>query len=154
MKLLAVFRKVGDQTNIEVTVGQPDSMEFKQRLRESRLLTAICHSCCSRDNKDQLLICDKCGRGCHMFCLSKHDPVPIDDSWYCRICYLLSRIPRPMRPISTQFLQFLHLASSIRPKVKRCRLALLKRISKKGNMKKLKDKGASMETTSNSSEHE
>ncbi|DBA00500.1 TPA: hypothetical protein N0F65_002743, partial [Lagenidium giganteum] len=46
----------------------------------------ICQSCLRGDCWDQMLLCDSCNAGHHIFCLSKQlDSVPIGD-WYCETC--------------------------------------------------------------------
>ncbi|KVH92066.1 hypothetical protein Ccrd_005910 [Cynara cardunculus var. scolymus] len=97
MKLLDVLSKFAEQSDRRIIVERLHPLEFNQRLHEYRSLIARCRNCGSGDNKDQLLICDKCGQGYHMSCLFPIlDRVPVGP-WYCRICYILSR-----RPKSTQ----------------------------------------------------
>nr|CAD7262562.1 unnamed protein product [Timema shepardi] len=45
-----------------------------------------CSICGTSDNDDQLLFCDDCDRGYHMYCLSPPLPTPPEGSWSCRLC--------------------------------------------------------------------
>ncbi|KAK0168688.1 hypothetical protein PV327_002464 [Microctonus hyperodae] len=45
-----------------------------------------CSICGTSDNDDQLLFCDDCDRGYHMYCLSPPLASPPEGSWSCRLC--------------------------------------------------------------------
>ncbi|XP_039273378.1 zinc finger protein ubi-d4-like [Styela clava] len=45
-----------------------------------------CHLCGTSDNDDQLLFCDDCDRGYHMYCLSPPMDEPPEGSWICDLC--------------------------------------------------------------------
>ncbi|XP_013397339.1 zinc finger protein ubi-d4 [Lingula anatina] len=45
-----------------------------------------CGLCGTSDNDDQLLFCDDCDRGYHMYCLSPPLSEPPEGSWSCHLC--------------------------------------------------------------------
>ena len=45
-----------------------------------------CHLCGTSDNDEQLLFCDDCDRGYHMYCLSPPIKEPPEGSWSCGLC--------------------------------------------------------------------
>ncbi|XP_062341313.1 zinc finger protein ubi-d4-like isoform X3 [Osmerus eperlanus] len=45
-----------------------------------------CNMCGTSENDDQLLFCDDCDRGYHMYCLSPPMNEPPEGSWSCRLC--------------------------------------------------------------------
>ena len=45
-----------------------------------------CHLCGTSDNDDQLLFCDDCDRGYHMYCLDPPMEEPPEGSWICVLC--------------------------------------------------------------------
>lgn len=45
-----------------------------------------CHLCGTSDNDDQLLFCDDCDRGYHMYCLKPPMDEPPEGSWICSLC--------------------------------------------------------------------
>ncbi|XP_064407952.1 zinc finger protein ubi-d4 isoform X3 [Latimeria chalumnae] len=45
-----------------------------------------CNICGTSENDDQLLFCDDCDRGYHMYCLSPPMSEPPEGSWSCHLC--------------------------------------------------------------------
>lgn len=45
-----------------------------------------CTLCGTSDNDDQLLFCDDCDRGYHMYCLKPALTQPPEGSWSCKLC--------------------------------------------------------------------
>jgi len=45
-----------------------------------------CHLCGTSDNDEQLLFCDDCDRGYHMYCLTPPMTSPPDGNWVCSLC--------------------------------------------------------------------
>lgn len=45
-----------------------------------------CGLCGTSDNDDQLLFCDDCDRGYHMYCLTPPMSAPPEGSWICDLC--------------------------------------------------------------------
>ncbi|XP_024250295.1 zinc finger protein ubi-d4 isoform X4 [Oncorhynchus tshawytscha] len=45
-----------------------------------------CNICGTSENDDQLLFCDDCDRGYHMYCLSPPMAEPPEGSWSCHLC--------------------------------------------------------------------
>ncbi|XP_062892603.1 zinc finger protein ubi-d4 isoform X2 [Mobula hypostoma] len=45
-----------------------------------------CNLCGTSENDDQLLFCDDCDRGYHMYCLTPPMSEPPEGSWSCRLC--------------------------------------------------------------------
>ncbi|KAM3868820.1 zinc finger protein ubi-d4 isoform 2-T2 [Diretmus argenteus] len=48
-----------------------------------------CNMCGTSENDDQLLFCDDCDRGYHMYCLSPPMAEPPEGSWSCHLCLAL-----------------------------------------------------------------
>lgn len=48
-----------------------------------------CNVCGTSENDDQLLFCDDCDRGYHMYCLSPPMSDPPEGSWSCHLCLAL-----------------------------------------------------------------
>ncbi|TNM99211.1 hypothetical protein fugu_013775 [Takifugu bimaculatus] len=48
-----------------------------------------CNVCGTSENDDQLLFCDDCDRGYHMYCLSPPMTEPPEGSWSCHLCLAL-----------------------------------------------------------------
>ncbi|TRY57366.1 hypothetical protein DNTS_024950 [Danionella cerebrum] len=48
-----------------------------------------CNMCGTSENDDQLLFCDDCDRGYHMYCLSPPMSEPPEGSWSCHLCLSL-----------------------------------------------------------------
>lgn len=47
-----------------------------------------CTLCGTSENDDQLLFCDDCDRGYHMYCLSPPLAEPPEGSWSCHLCQM------------------------------------------------------------------
>uniref|UniRef100_A0A803T760 PHD-type domain-containing protein n=1 Tax=Anolis carolinensis TaxID=28377 RepID=A0A803T760_ANOCA len=45
-----------------------------------------CNICGTSENDDQLLFCDDCDRGYHMYCLTPPMSEPPEGSWSCHLC--------------------------------------------------------------------
>ncbi|XP_046401062.1 zinc finger protein ubi-d4 A [Ischnura elegans] len=73
--------------------GHPSCLQFTTNMiisvRKYRWQCIEC-KCCSicgmSDNDDQLLFCDDCDRGYHMYCLTPPLSSPPEGSWSCRLC--------------------------------------------------------------------
>uniref|UniRef100_A0A8C6SXT6 D4, zinc and double PHD fingers family 2 n=1 Tax=Neogobius melanostomus TaxID=47308 RepID=A0A8C6SXT6_9GOBI len=48
-----------------------------------------CNICGTSENDDQLLFCDDCDRGFHMYCLNPPMAEPPEGSWSCHLCLAL-----------------------------------------------------------------
>uniref|UniRef100_A0A8C5GS62 Zinc finger protein ubi-d4-like n=1 Tax=Gouania willdenowi TaxID=441366 RepID=A0A8C5GS62_GOUWI len=48
-----------------------------------------CNVCGTSENDDQLLFCDDCDRGYHMYCLTPPMTEPPEGSWSCHLCLAL-----------------------------------------------------------------
>ncbi|XP_064403930.1 zinc finger protein ubi-d4 B-like [Halichondria panicea] len=46
-----------------------------------------CHFCGTSENDDQLLFCDDCDRGFHMYCMKPPIKEPPEGNWSCGMCY-------------------------------------------------------------------
>nr|CAI5841044.1 unnamed protein product [Callosobruchus analis] len=73
--------------------GHPTCLQFTDNMKVSvkkyrwQCIECKCCSVCGNsDNDDQLLFCDDCDRGYHMYCL--HPPLvnPPEGSWSCKLC--------------------------------------------------------------------
>lgn len=73
--------------------GHPSCLQFTpnmiisvKRYRWQCIECKYCSMCGTSDNDDQLLFCDDCDRGYHMYCLSPPLTAPPEGSWSCEIC--------------------------------------------------------------------
>lgn len=74
--------------------GHPTCLQFTpnmiisvRRYRWQCIECKYCSICGTSDNDDQLLFCDDCDRGYHMYCLSPPLILPPEGSWSCNICH-------------------------------------------------------------------
>ena len=50
------------------------------------IYTMVCELCNGGHREDKIILCDKCDRGCHLFCLQPPlEQVP-DGEWICPLC--------------------------------------------------------------------
>ncbi|KRG04871.1 uncharacterized protein Dmoj_GI20660, isoform B [Drosophila mojavensis] len=73
--------------------GHPSCLQFTpnmiisvKRYRWQCIECKYCSICGTSDNDDQLLFCDDCDRGYHMYCLSPPLVTPPEGSWSCKLC--------------------------------------------------------------------
>ncbi|XP_022090948.1 zinc finger protein DPF3-like isoform X2 [Acanthaster planci] len=73
--------------------GHPSCLQFTEnitaKVKSYRWQCIECKSCglCgTSDNDDQLLFCDDCDRGYHMYCLKPPMSSPPEGSWICDLC--------------------------------------------------------------------
>ncbi|KAI8478161.1 Zinc finger protein ubi-d4 [Branchiostoma belcheri] len=73
--------------------GHPTCLQFTPHMTESVkkyrwqcIECKSCHLCGTSENDDQLLFCDDCDRGYHMYCLSPPLSAPPEGSWICKLC--------------------------------------------------------------------
>lgn len=73
--------------------GHPTCLQFTpnmivsvKRYRWQCIECKYCSICGTSDNDDQLLFCDDCDRGYHMYCLSPPLTDPPEGSWSCKLC--------------------------------------------------------------------
>ncbi|XP_033127770.1 zinc finger protein ubi-d4-like isoform X1 [Anneissia japonica] len=73
--------------------GHPSCLQFTDRMTSNvknyRWQCIECKSCTlcgTSDNDDQLLFCDDCDRGYHMYCLSPPMSAPPEGNWSCSLC--------------------------------------------------------------------
>ncbi|XP_067631946.1 zinc finger protein ubi-d4 B [Eurosta solidaginis] len=73
--------------------GHPSCLQFTpnmiisvKRYRWQCIECKYCSICGTSDNDDQLLFCDDCDRGYHMYCLSPPLITPPEGSWSCKLC--------------------------------------------------------------------
>ncbi|XP_076272722.1 double PHD fingers d4 isoform X2 [Rhynchophorus ferrugineus] len=73
--------------------GHPTCLQFTDNMKISvkkyrwQCIECKCCSVCgTSDNDDQLLFCDDCDRGYHMYCLSPPLLNPPEGSWACKLC--------------------------------------------------------------------
>ncbi|XP_037077347.1 zinc finger protein ubi-d4-like [Pollicipes pollicipes] len=75
--------------------GHPSCLQFTDNMvisvkkyRWQCIECKCCSLCGTSDNDDQLLFCDDCDRGYHMYCLSPPLTAPPEGSWSCHLCML------------------------------------------------------------------
>ncbi|KAJ8319516.1 hypothetical protein KUTeg_004607 [Tegillarca granosa] len=61
-----------------------DSLENKKTAQPEELVS--CSDCGRSGTIDQLLFCDDCDRGYHMYCLNPPLSEPPEGSWSCHLC--------------------------------------------------------------------
>ncbi|XP_025836788.1 zinc finger protein ubi-d4 B-like [Agrilus planipennis] len=73
--------------------GHPSCLQFTpnmiisvKKYRWQCIECKCCSVCGTSDNDDQLLFCDDCDRGYHMYCLSPPLTTPPEGSWSCHLC--------------------------------------------------------------------
>jgi len=73
--------------------GHPSCLQFNENLttqvKKYKWQCIECKCCClcgTSDNDDQLLFCDDCDRGYHMYCLNPPIAEPPEGSWQCQLC--------------------------------------------------------------------
>ncbi|CAG0914591.1 unnamed protein product [Notodromas monacha] len=73
--------------------GHPTCLQFTanmiisvKKYRWQCIECKCCTTCGTSDNDDQLLFCDDCDRGYHMYCLRPPLEAPPDGSWSCELC--------------------------------------------------------------------
>ncbi|XP_058805770.1 zinc finger protein ubi-d4 A-like isoform X2 [Phymastichus coffea] len=73
--------------------GHPTCLQFTanmivsvRKYRWQCIECKCCSICGTSDNDDQLLFCDDCDRGYHMYCLAPPLTSPPEGSWSCRLC--------------------------------------------------------------------
>ncbi|XP_049853137.1 zinc finger protein ubi-d4 B isoform X4 [Schistocerca gregaria] len=73
--------------------GHPTCLQFTpnmiisvRKYRWQCIECKCCSICGNSDNDDQLLFCDDCDRGYHMYCLAPPLATPPEGSWSCRLC--------------------------------------------------------------------
>jgi hypothetical protein len=70
--------------------------------------TLLCETCGSADHEDDLILCDRCDRGHHTFCLRPIvAQVPIGP-WFCPICVPPNQAPKSASLAFPTFLAALH----------------------------------------------
>ena len=58
----------------------------------TNIFTLNCELCHGGHHEDKIILCDKCDRGCHMFCLCPPLETIPDGDWVCPLCrYVPSR---------------------------------------------------------------
>ncbi|CAG7825778.1 unnamed protein product [Allacma fusca] len=73
--------------------GHPTCLQFTanmiisvKKYRWQCIECKCCSICGTSDNDDQLLFCDDCDRGYHMYCLAPPLDAPPEGSWSCTLC--------------------------------------------------------------------
>jgi len=73
--------------------AHPSCLTFTEKMTEQvqkyRWQCIECKSCClcgTSDNDDQLLFCDDCDRGYHLYCLNPPMAEPPEGHWQCQLC--------------------------------------------------------------------
>ncbi|CAB3381265.1 Hypothetical predicted protein [Cloeon dipterum] len=73
--------------------GHPSCLQFTanmiisvRKYRWQCIECKCCSVCGTSDNDDQLLFCDDCDRGYHMYCLNPPLTSPPEGSWSCLLC--------------------------------------------------------------------
>ncbi|XP_013138224.1 PREDICTED: zinc finger protein ubi-d4-like [Papilio polytes] len=73
----------GHPTCLQFTVNMIVSV---RKYRWQCIECKCCSVCGTSDNDDQLLFCDDCDRGYHMYCLAPPLDTPPEGSWSCALC--------------------------------------------------------------------
>nr|XP_048711489.1 zinc finger protein DPF3 isoform X2 [Caretta caretta] len=78
--------------------GHPTCLQFTTNMTEAVktykwqcIECKSCSLCGTSENDDQLLFCDDCDRGYHMYCLNPPVSEPPEGSWSCHLCRELLR---------------------------------------------------------------
>ncbi|XP_012546973.2 zinc finger protein ubi-d4 A isoform X2 [Bombyx mori] len=81
----------GHPTCLQFTVNMIVSV---RKYRWQCIECKCCSVCGTSDNDDQLLFCDDCDRGYHMYCLAPPLDTPPEGSWSCALCIKEFHQPR------------------------------------------------------------
>ncbi|KAJ7352965.1 Zinc finger protein ubi-d4 [Desmophyllum pertusum] len=88
--------------------GHPSCLQFTGKLTESVkkykwqcIECKSCTLCGTSDNDDQLLFCDGCDRGYHMYCLKPPMQKPPEGHWTCALCETAVHVPSTPVPPPT-----------------------------------------------------
>lgn len=74
-------------------------------------LSIVCKICGGANEQDRLLLCDRCGEGAHIACLSMEE-YPQLDEWYCDTCLAVM-------PHYKQMKQWKNMKAAGRPAIRR-----------------------------------
>ncbi|GAA6067186.1 zinc finger protein DPF3 isoform X1 [Tachysurus ichikawai] len=73
--------------------GHPTCLQFTENMMHAVrtyqwqcIECKSCSLCGTSENDDQLLFCDDCDRGYHMYCLKPPMTQPPEGSWSCHLC--------------------------------------------------------------------
>lgn len=73
--------------------GHPTCLQFTENMMQAVrtyqwqcIECKSCSLCGTSENDDQLLFCDDCDRGYHMYCLKPPMTQPPEGSWSCHLC--------------------------------------------------------------------
>uniref|UniRef100_A0A8C4RL40 Double PHD fingers 2 n=1 Tax=Erpetoichthys calabaricus TaxID=27687 RepID=A0A8C4RL40_ERPCA len=72
--------------NIQIYFFTPVMMAAVKTYRWQCIECKCCNICGTSENDDQLLFCDDCDRGYHMYCLNPPMSEPPEGSWSCHLC--------------------------------------------------------------------
>ncbi|KAG9336499.1 hypothetical protein JZ751_002846 [Albula glossodonta] len=74
-------------------LGHPTCLQFTDNMMQAVhtyqwqcIECKSCSLCGTSENDDQLLFCDDCDRGYHMYCLKPPMTQPPEGSWSCHLC--------------------------------------------------------------------
>ena len=57
------------------------------------IFTLNCELCRGGHHEDEIILCDRCDRGCHTFCLAPPLEAIPDGEWICPLCRRVSPDP-------------------------------------------------------------
>ncbi|ELK32514.1 Zinc finger protein DPF3 [Myotis davidii] len=78
--------QLGHPTCLQFTLNMTEAVKtYKWQCIECK----SCILCGTSENDDQLLFCDDCDRGYHMYCLNPPVAEPPEGSWSCHLCWEL-----------------------------------------------------------------
>ncbi|KAI1285302.1 Zinc finger protein ubi-d4 [Halotydeus destructor] len=72
----------------------PNMIASVKKYRWQCIECKSCGLCGTSDNDDQLLFCDDCDRGYHMYCLKPPLSEPPEGSWSCHLCIVEYHTPK------------------------------------------------------------
>ncbi|KAK1258369.1 Histone-lysine N-methyltransferase ATXR6 [Acorus gramineus] len=88
---------------------------FRKRTQALRIskdyADTTCERCGSGEATDELLLCDKCDRGFHLFCLRPILPSVPKGQWFCPLCTLQKK-PQRFPLIQTKIIDFFRIQRS------------------------------------------
>ncbi|XP_024364099.1 histone-lysine N-methyltransferase ATXR6 [Physcomitrium patens] len=88
-QLVTGQEKVKGRENVRLTKKVTSKLG---RLKKDKYDNTLCEECARGDGEQEMLLCDRCDRGYHMYCLSPILPtVPLDD-WFCPKCSQSSHV--------------------------------------------------------------
>ena len=78
--------KTPDSSHVMTTPTEARIRRTRKPVWKQEYETMVCHVCKSPHDDENMLICDKCDRGFHLYCLCPQMVAIPEHDWYCHFC--------------------------------------------------------------------